>query len=327
LERILFANGKVACITVAGGQGTRLGFSGPKGSYEIDVPPKKSLFEFVCDNLKRSNEKYSVEIPWYIMTSSYNDANTKKFFEDKNFFDYNRNLVHFFMQSSLPVIDINSNVILDTTFRVKEGSNGNGDVFRAFDKAGFNLELEKLGIEWIFVAGIDNILQKTIDSLFLGLTSHGNYQVASKSLSKSDFSSADWVFANVKGRPCIIDPTNLSIADIYKTNSEGKYLYNQTNMLSHLFSAEAFKSLADVNLPYHRAFKKSDFINEEGMKQVAEKPNSFKFEKFIFDAFKEFDKLLLLQVNPKEEFAPIKSFTGNATPETALALYKNYYKL
>lgn len=98
------------------------------------------------------------------------------------------------------------------------------------------------------------------------------------------------------------------------------------NMLAHLFSTKAFEKLVPVHLPYHRAFKKNDFINEEGMKEVASKPNSFKFEKFIFDSFKFFDKILLLQVKPEDEFAPIKSFTGIATPETALKLYLDHKK-
>ena len=100
--------------------------------------------------------------------------------------------------------------------------------------------------------------------------------------------------------------------------------YTQKNILAHLFSMNALKKLSTADLPYHRAFKKCDFINSEGMKEVPLKPNAFKFEKFIFDAFALFDKILLLEVNPSEEFAPIKSFTGNETPETALELYKKY---
>ena len=103
--------------------------------------------------------------------------------------------------------------------------------------------------------------------------------------------------------------------------------YKQMNILSHLLTVDAFRKLVDVPLPYHRAFKKNPFINEEGMKEVPSAPNSYKFEKFIFDSFKFFDKLLLLEVSPNEEFAPIKAFTGNETPETALELYKKYYNL
>lgn len=312
-------NGKLAIITLAGGQGTRLGYKGPKGSYEIDMPPKKSLFEFACDNLKDLNRLTGVTLNWYIMTSPTNDSATKAYFDLKNYFGYPKDKIKFFIQNTLPIIDVNTKVILESTHSIKTGSNGNGDVFKAFASAGFIDELEHNNIEWIFIGGIDNILLKLVDSLFLGLTIAGNYQIASKSIRKLDLTTSDWVFANVDGHPSIIDPKNL------KTDSLN--MYNQKNMLAHLFSISALKQLINVDLPYHRAFKKCDFINSEGMKEVPLKPNSFKFEKFIFDAFSVFDKILLMEVNPSEEFAPIKSFTGKETPETALELYKKYNNL
>ncbi|MGN1300285.1 MAG: UTP--glucose-1-phosphate uridylyltransferase [Clostridia bacterium] len=311
--------GKLAIITLAGGQGTRLGYKGPKGSYEIDVPPKKSLFEFACDNLKELHQLTGTYLNWYIMTSPANDLATKDYFEHKNFFGYPKDKIKFFIQSTLPTINVDTKVILETPYSVKSGSNGNGDVFKAFSSAGYISELENNDIEWVFIGGIDNILLKLVDPLFLGLTISGNYQIASKSIRKLDLNSPDWVFANVDGCPHIIDPKNLQ-----SNNLEN---YNQKNILAHLFSISALKKLANVNLPYHRAFKKCDFINAEGMKEVPTKPNSFKFEKFIFDAFSVFDRILLLEVNPSEEFAPIKAFTGNETPETALDLYKKYHHM
>lgn len=312
-------SGKLAIITLAGGQGTRLGYKGPKGSYEIDVPPKKSLFEFACDNLKKLNEQTGVVLDWYIMTSPSNDVATKNYFDLKNYFGYPKNKIKFFIQNTLPLIDVNTKVILESPFSIKTGSNGNGDVFHAFASSGFIDELESNNIEWVFIGGIDNILLKLVDPLFLGLTIAGEYLVASKSLKKTDLTLSDWIFANVDNHPSIIDPKNL--------NQDVVQLYNQKNMLAHLFSVKAIKELANVSLPYHRAFKKCDFINSEGVKEVPLKPNSFKFEKFIFDAFSVFDKILLLEVNPEEEFAPIKAFTGSETPETALELYKKYYNL
>ena len=310
---------KLAIITLAGGQGTRLGYKGPKGSYEIDVPPKKSLFEFACDNLKKLNQLTGISLRWYIMTSPANDTATKNYFESKDFFGYPKDKIKFFVQNTLPIIDVDTNVILETPYSIKSGSNGNGDVFKAFSSAGFIDELEQNNIEWVFIGGIDNILLKLVDPLFLGLTISGHYEIASKSIRKLDLYSPDWVFANVDGHPSIIDPKNLQ-----NNNFES---YNQKNILAHLFSINALKKLPDVDLPYHRAFKKCDFINSEGMKEVPLKPNSFKFEKFIFDAFSIFDRILLLEVESSEEFAPIKAFTGNETPETALDLYKKYYHL
>lgn len=313
-------NGELAIITLAGGQGTRLGYKGPKGTYEIEVPPKKSLFEFACDNLKEVQNKYNISLYWYIMTSPSNDLATRKYFEEHNYFDYPKEKIKFFVQNTFPIIDTNAKIILETPYSIKTGSNGNGDVFKSFASSGLIGDFDKNNIKWIFIGGIDNILLKLADALFLGLAISGNYPIASKSIRKTDFTSPEWIFANVDSKPSIVNPESLSPdADLN--------LYNQTNMLAHLFTADAFIKLVTVPLPYHRAFKKNVFINSEGMKEVPLRPNSFKFEKFIFDSFRFFDKLLLLEVQPNEEFAPIKAFTGNETPETALELYKKYYNL
>ena len=313
-------DGELAIITLAGGQGSRLGYKGPKGTYEIEVPPKKSLFEFAYDNLKEVQNRYNISLYWYIMTSPSNDIATREYFESHNYFDYPKEKIKFFVQDTFPIIDTNAKIILETPYSIKTGSNGNGDVFKSFAVNGLIEDLDKNNIKWIFIGGIDNILLKLADALFLGLAISGNYSIASKSIRKTDLTSPEWVFANVDSKPSIVNPESLS-------PDADPNLYNQTNMLAHLFTTSAFRKLVNIPLPYHRAFKKNVFINSEGMKEVPLKPNSFKFEKFIFDSFRFFDKLLILEVPPNEEFAPIKAFTGNETPETALELYKKYHNL
>ena len=110
-------------------------------------------------------------------------------------------------------------------------------------------------------------------------------------------------------------------------NLDGQYLYRDANILAHLMSFNAVKKVMFANLPYHRAFKKNAFVNFEGVKQVPDKPNSFKFESFIFDAFRYFDDMLLLRVDEEEEFAPIKDFTGIYNPDSAKEKYERFYKL
>lgn len=322
----IIKNNELAVITLAGGQGTRLGYKGPKGSYEIDVPPRKSLFEFACDNLKEVQKTYGISINWYIMTSPSNDLATKNFFYAKDFFNYPKDKIKFFTQDVCPIIDENGKIILENLYTIKTGSNGNGDVFRAFSRAGLIKDLDDNNIKWIFISGIDNILQKLADPIFLGLAVQNNYLIASKTIAKHDINDPEWVFANVDGLPSIISPNNIPNSVLQNAN-DSPMPYNQKNILAHLFTTEAFKKLINENLPYHMAFKKNDFINVEGMKEVPIRPNSFKFEKFIFDAFKLFDKLLLFEVSESEEFAPIKAFTGDATPETALELYKKYHNI
>ena len=317
----IIKQGKLAVITLAGGMGSRLGFKGPKGSYELEMPDgekKKSLFEFICDKLKFANEKYNCCIPWYIMTSPSNDAKTREYFETHNYFDYPKEKVHFFKQYTIHILDINGKIMLDNIGKLKRDSNGNGDVFQAFRENKLENTLED--IEWISVSGVDNILLEVVDPLLIGISSHNNSKVASKSVKKDDLNSKAWVFANVDGKTDIINP--IFLTDEMRFGKE----YNQINILAHLFTKEAFLKCSELEIPYHRAFKKTDYINEEGMKMVVQEPNSFKFEKFIFDVFKYFDNFTLLEVNGNLEFAPIKAFKGIATPERALEMYINKMK-
>lgn len=316
---------KLAVITLAGGQGTRLGFKGPKGCYELDLNKKESLFELICDKLKKVYTQYGVYLNWYIMTSVDNDEATKKYFNENNFFEYPKEKIFFFKQDTIEIMDKNGKVLLDSLYTIKRASNGNGDVFRAFER--YKLEKTLNNIEWISVSGIDNIILEIVDPLLIGLTISNKSSVASKSISKKDIESKDYVFAKIDNLINIIDPNDLSKEQKYSKNNNGQYNYNQINILSHLFNKKTFLQIVKLKLPYHRAFKKNDYIDNSGMKVVVKEPNSFKFEKFIFDAFKYTKKFTLLEVKETDEFAPIKSFTGKYTPETALDLYCKKYNV
>lgn len=315
-----------AVVTMAGGQGTRLGYKGPKGTFMVDlISYKKSLFEIICDDIKKANKLYNITIPWYIMTSIENDLATKTFFENNNYFNYPKEKIHFFKQDKLPLIDIDGKLILQEPYIIKEASNGNGNVFFAMKKSGILDELEKQKIQWVFFGGIDNILIKNVDSIFLGLTIDKKEKIASKSIFKEKPLENLAVYCRKDGKPSILYYDNIDIETSEKKDANGKYLYREANMLAHLMHIEAIKKISEIKLPYHRAFKKNAFVNYEGVKQVPDKPNSFKFENFIFDAFSHFDNMILLRVDENEEFAPIKSYNGTYTPETARQKYLNYY--
>ena len=309
----IIKEGKIAIITLAGGMGSRLGYKGPKGCYEIDIPPKKSLFEFICDELKEIRKKYGVYLKWYIMTSPSNDEETRNYFERHHYFGYDENKIFFFKQNTICLLDINGKILLENEYTLKMDSNGNGDIFKSFVD---NNMLETADeIEWFSISGIDNIILEIIDPILIGLTCYNNSNVSSKSVNKQNLAGKEWVFAKVDDEPSIIDPENLNIEMIQSEK------YNQINILSHLFSKDAFLKCYNIDIRYHRNYKKNDFLNEEGMKVVATTPNSFKFEKFIFDVFPYFDNFTLLEVDADKEFAPIKSFNGEFTPETALEKY------
>ena len=324
-ENIINQN-SFAVVTMAGGQGTRLGYKGPKGTYKLDLKPeRKSLFQIMCEDIKRANSMYDVTIPWYIMTSTENDEQTKNFFEENNYWGYPKNSVKFFTQGKLPIIAVDKKLILQELYLVKEASNGNGNVFVSMKKHGILDELKNKNIKWVSFGGIDNVLLKNVDTFFLGLAINNNYCIASKSIFKEKPLEKTAVYCRKYGKPSILDYDDIDINLSVKRDSNGNYLYREANMLSHLMNIDAIKKVSDVNLRYHRAYKKNSFINEEGMKQVPDDPNTFKFENFIFDAFSYFDDMLLLRVNANEEFAPIKDFTGIYNPDTAKEKYEKFY--
>lgn len=325
----IIKNNEFAVITMAGGQGTRLGYKGPKGTYMLNLKPeKKSLFQIMAENILENNIKYNVILPWYIMTSEENDTPTKNFFEANNYFGYPKEKIKFFKQNKLPIINLEGKLILQEPYLIKEASNGNGNVFKSMKRTRIIEDLENQHIKWVSFGGIDNVLLKNFDPLFLGLTIANNLSIGSKSIFKKEPLEKTAVYCLKDGKPAILDydyiDLELSESKISNTDT---YLFREANMLSHIMNIETIKKSANIDLYYHRAYKKNSFVNEEGVKQVPDKPNTFKFENFIFDAFSHFDGMLLLRVDENNEFAPIKDFTGIYNPDTAIEKYNKYYKI
>ena len=319
----IIKNGNFAVVTMAGGQGTRLGYKGPKGTYPLNLKPyRKSLFQIMAEDIKLANTTYNTIIHWFIMTSEENDNQTKSFFSLNNYFGYPKEKITFFKQDKLPLVDLNGKLILQEPYIIKEASNGNGNVFNSMKKNNIIDILNSENIKWVSFGGIDNVLLKNCDPIFLGLIINNRLQVGSKSIFKKDPLEKTAVYCKKNGKPSILDyndiTLDLSESKIENTNT---YLYREANILSHIMSIEAIEKMSTINLKYHRAFKKNAFVNFEGVKQVPEKPNTF-----IFDAFSYFDDMLLLRVDENEEFAPIKDFTGIYNPDTAIEKYENYFK-
>ena len=321
-ERIISKN-QLAVVTMAGGQGSRLGFKGPKGTYELKIYGKKlSLYEILCNDLKNTNKKYGIILNWYIMTSTENDYATKQYFREHNYFDYPKENIKFFTQENLPLVKVDGTLFLQEPYLIKVASNGNGNVFKSLDKYGLINDMKKKKIKYISFGGIDNILLKNADPLFIGIMAYNNKEIASKSIFKENPFDNVAVYCLKNNRPAVLDYDDITEEMSLKQFKDGRYCYREANMVSHIMTLDAVKKSAKIELPFHRAYKKNAFVNEEGMKQVPDGPNTFKFESFIFDSFYNFKDMLLLRVNEEEEFAPIKSFTGPYNPDTAIEKYK-----
>ena len=59
----IIKNNEYAVVTMAGGQGTRLGHKGPKGTFKINVNnEEKYLFQIIVENLQNAQEEYGIFI-------------------------------------------------------------------------------------------------------------------------------------------------------------------------------------------------------------------------------------------------------------------------
>lgn len=261
-EKVI-SSGKYAVITMAGGQGTRLGHTGPKGTYCLDtVKGPKYIFEIMIDTLKNAQEKYNVVLPWYIMTSKENHEDTINFFEEKKYFGYEKDKIKFFKQGELPLLNTDGKVILNQSKEIKEAADGNGGIYEAIIRNGILDDLKSSGIEWIFVNGIDNILSNFVDPLLVGLTIEQNHKIASKSVSKAYPKEKVGVFCKMNGKPKVIEYIELPEEMAEERDENGELLYGEVNIVTHLFHRSVLENLADVKLPYHIAFKKSGYLNK-----------------------------------------------------------------
>ena len=319
--------GHYAVITMAGGQGTRLGHNGPKGTYALDtINGKKYIFEIIIDRLKKAEKQYNVTIPWYVMTSKENHQDTILFLEKNNYVGYNKDKIKFFKQGELPLIDTQGKIILDENAKIKEAADGNGGIYEALSKSGMLQELKQNQIEWIFISGIDNILSNFVDPILLGLTIKENNVIASKSVAKANPQEKVGVFCKMNGKPKIIEYIDLPEEMAEELDENGELMYGEVNIGTYLYNRSVLENLANAKLPYHAAFKKSGYLNANGKFIEPDEPNVFKFETFIFDAFTRYDDMTIMRVKREDEFAPVKNRTGNDSPETAVKLYNEKYK-
>lgn len=260
----VISSGKYAVITMAGGQGTRLGHSGPKGTYCLDtINGPKYLFEITVDTLKKAQEEYNVTIPWYIMTSKENHQETINFFEEKEYFGYNKNKMKFFTQGELPLVNAEGKMILGEDKKIKEAADGNGGIYEAIELNGILKELQKQDVEWIFINSMDNILCNFVDPLFLGLTIEQNHKIASKSVAKATPKEKAGVFCKMNGKPKVIEYTELPEEMAEERDENGELVYGELHIMLNLFHRSILEDLANVKLPYHIAFKKSGYLNNK----------------------------------------------------------------
>ncbi|SFJ90671.1 UTP--glucose-1-phosphate uridylyltransferase [Thermoflavimicrobium dichotomicum] len=314
----LIKNGKVASLVVAGGQGSRLGCDGPKGTYNIGLPSQKSLFQLQAERLINLSNKVNRFIPWYVMTNPENHEETLYFFKKNRFFGYPQHEIFFFKQDVLPALDMNGKILMSSPSQICFVPNGNGGCFSALKRSGGLNDLKQRGVEWLFYYNVDNALIKVADPGFIGYSHVKGHPIASKVIEKRNPDEKVGLFVLKNGRPSVIEYTELPENIKQQKNLSEQLLYNQANISIHLFHINFIEKVVDCNLPY-RVAKKS-------IKTISGQVDAYKFELFIFDLFPYSKSMTIIKVNREEEFAPVKNKTGPDSPSTAKNLVLNLHR-
>ena len=312
----------MAALVLAGGQGSRLGFNGPKGTLNVGVTRELYLFEILLSNMQANITAAGAEkgLHFCVMTSEQNHVPTVSFFEEHDYFGYPRELVHFFKQDQAPALSHEGKILLEAKDSLSLAPNGNGGWFTSMQRCGLLDLLKADGVEWINVVSVDNVLQNIADPVFLGAVMDLGCGAGAKVIAKVSPEERVGAICYRNGRPSVVEYSELTEDMRTAKDEKGNYLYHFGVTLNYLFHIRETEEAAKNQLPIHKADKKITCLSETGELVVPESPNAFKLEYFIFDILEAFDKVLSFECIREEEFAPIKNKEGSDSLETARAL-------
>ncbi len=318
--------GRVAALLVAGGQGSRLGYEGPKGCYPIGPATDAPLFYFHARKILARSLRYGKTIPFYVMTSEMNDAATKACFEENKYFGLDKKDVFFFTQGMWPGMTKEGKIILDQPGHVFMSPDGHGGLLAALKRSGALADMKKRGIKSVFFFQVDNPLVEIADPAFIG------YHV----LEKSDYSlklcAKRDPFEKV-GMPMkfgdsfrMVEYTEMTREQCERKDGKGELYFKYGSPAIHVFDRAFLDKEASKAMPLHLAFKKIPFVDAKGKVVKPDAPNGYKFEKFIFDILPNAKKAAFLAFDQKEEFSPVKNAEGSDSPATCKADMQNKWR-
>jgi UDP-N-acetylglucosamine/UDP-N-acetylgalactosamine diphosphorylase len=317
--RDLLRAGKVGAFLVAGGQGTRLGYDGPKGEFPITPIKSKPLFQVFAEQLTSYSRDFGKPVPWYIMTSTANDAPTREFFKKNAYFGYDPANVIVFQQGIMPAFAMDGKLLLAEKDSLALSPDGHGGSLRALHVSGALSDMRRRGVEHLSYFQVDNPLVHCIDPLFLGLHDLTGSEMSSKTVPKAGPLEKVGNFVMADGRVEVIEYSDLPEELARQTNPDGSLRFNAGSIAIHALRVsfvERLNAEGHLKLPWHRAEKKVPFVDEAGNPVKPEKPNAVKLEQFVFDAIPLAKNSIVYETDRAEEFSPVKNAEGIDSPAT-----------
>ena len=310
--------GKVAALLVAGGQGSRLGYDGPKGCYSIGPITGAPLFYFHARKILARSIRYGAPIPFYVMTSEANNEATVKCFEENDYFGLNPEDVFFFTQGMWPGMTKDGKVILDELGHVFMSPDGHGGLLAALKRSGALADMKKRGIKSVFFFQVDNPLVEIVDPAFIGHHVLEKSEYSLKLCAKRDPYEKVGMPMRFGTSYRMVEYTEMSDEQCNLCGKDGELYFRYGSPAIHVFDRAFLEREAMKPMPLHLAFKKIPVV--EGGKVVKPSaPNGYKFEKFIFDILPNAKKVAFLAFEQKDEFSPVKNAEGADSPDSCRA--------
>jgi UDP-N-acetylglucosamine/UDP-N-acetylgalactosamine diphosphorylase len=333
--------GQVAALVLAGGQGTRLGYDGPKGMYNIGLPSGRSLFAMMALRIKKLGQLASddgsdggnntVAIPFNIMTSPLNHAATVDYFESNDYFGLGKDSVFMFQQGMLPCLTQDGKIIMESRHKVAMAPDGNGGVYASLLQSGALANMTSKGVKYLHIFSIDNALVKPLDPVFIGYCLDQGADCGNKVVWKAHAHEKVGVVASKAGKPCIVEYSEITTEMAERTDDQGRLVFGAGNICNHFYTIDFIQdkilgSMADL---YHIANKKIPYYDHEtGQTVTPTANNGMKLETFIFDVFPLSKTMAVMDVERSDEFAPVKNAAGSPSdsPDTARAMISDLSK-
>lgn len=312
------AAGRVAVLTVAGGQGTRLGFDGPKGCFPVGPITDRTLFRHHAEKVLALSRRAGRAVPWLVMSSPAGFWVTSDYLSGERFFGLDADKVFLFRQGTMPAVDPGGQLMLTAPDRLAVSPNGHGGTVAALHDAGLLDKLTELGVDTLFYFQVDNPLVKVADPVFLGRHLEAGAEMSLKVVAKRNAAEKVGVVVKREEHLEVIEYSDLPAELGEAVDANGELVHWAGSIAIHIFSIPFLKTLAASGggLPFHRADKKVACVDENGQTVQPEEQNAIKFESFIFDALPRAERALAVETSRVEEFAPVKNATGTDSAES-----------
>jgi UDP-N-acetylglucosamine/UDP-N-acetylgalactosamine diphosphorylase len=316
------ATGSCGGFHRGGGQGTRLGYDGPKGTFPVTPVKNKTLFQVFAEKVRAAGERYGKPLHWFIMTSHQNHAATESFFQENHYFGLAPERVHLFRQGRMPAVSTSGKILLESQSSIAMSPDGHGGSLRALDRSGALDLMEREGIDVISYFQVDNPLVRSIDPAFIGWHLRAASEMSSKMIPKAYAEEKVGHFCTQNGHSVVVEYSDLPMElqrEVDATTGELRFIAG--SIAIHILDRDFVRRMAqsgegDDSLPFHRADKKIPTVDEQGNPVKPDKPNGVKFEMFVFDALPFAKNPLVIETRRQDDFSPVKNAEGLDSPQT-----------